>query len=65
MITREQIYTMLLMQNRKDSVFSKLPTELIQEISDYGQAPKSDLAKALKYAAFARQKDVDKLIVEI
>jgi hypothetical protein len=47
MITREQIYTMLMMNNRRDTLFSALPIEIIKEISDYGQDPNNDIAKAL------------------
>jgi hypothetical protein len=47
MITREQIYTMLMMNNRRDTFFSVFPTEIIKEISDYGQNPNSEIATAL------------------
>ncbi|HAT8858222.1 TPA: hypothetical protein JBE16_07080 [Legionella pneumophila subsp. pneumophila] len=61
MITREQIYTMLMMNNRRDTLFSALPIDIIKEISEYGQNPSSEIAKALTLAAYARQEDVDAL----
>jgi len=61
MITREQIYTMLMMNKRRDTLFSVLPIEIIKEISEYGQNPNSDIAKALTHAAYARIEDVDAL----
>lgn len=62
MITREQIYTILMLRKRGNNFFSNLPMELIVEISDYGQDPNSDIAKALYHAAYARQEDVAALI---
>ncbi|HDV5785708.1 TPA: hypothetical protein RJD83_002686 [Legionella pneumophila] len=62
MITRDQIYTMLMMRKRNGSFFSALPIELIQEISDYGQDPNSAIATALHHAAYARKEDVDALL---
>ncbi|MFU7598281.1 hypothetical protein ACM9VS_05550 [Legionella pneumophila] len=62
MITREQIYTMLMMNNRRDTLFSALPIELIKEISDYGQNPNSEIAIALNHAAYAQKEDVEALL---
>ena len=62
MITRDQIYTMLMMKKRSDTLFSALPLDLIKQISDYGQNPNSDIATALKHAAYARQEDVEALL---
>lgn len=62
MISREEIYTMLILRQRQDTLFSTLPIELIQEISDYGQDPNSDIAKALHHAAYARKEDVEALL---
>ena len=62
MITRDQIYTMLMLRNRENTVFSNVPDELIQQISDYGQDPNSEIASALHHAAYARQEDVDALL---
>lgn len=62
MITRDQIKIMLMMRNRGNTVFSNFPEELLQEISEYGQAPKSEIATALHHAAYARQEDVDALL---
>jgi hypothetical protein len=61
MITREQIYTMLMMNKRRDTLFSALPIEIIKEIGEYGQDPNSEIAKALTHAAYARKEDVDAL----
>lgn len=61
MITREQIYTMLMMNKRRDTLFSALPIEIIEEISEYGQDPNSEIAKALTHVAYARKEDVDEL----
>lgn len=62
MITRDQIYTMLMMNKRRDTLFSALPIELIKEISDYGQSPNSEIATALNHAAYARKEDVEALL---
>ena len=61
MITREQIYTMLMMKKHGDNFFSALPIELIKEISDC-EDPNSEIASALKHAAYARKEDVDALL---
>lgn len=63
MITREQIYTMLMLRRRKGTVFFDFPIDLIKAISEYGQNPNSDIAKALTHAAYARQEDVMALLV--
>ena len=62
MITREQMYTMLMMNKRSGTFFSALPIELIQEISDFNQNTNSEIATALKHAAYARQEDVKALL---
>ncbi|MCL5272644.1 MAG: hypothetical protein M1486_04985 [Gammaproteobacteria bacterium] len=62
MITRDQIYTMLMMNKGSDTFFSALPIELIKQISDYGQNPNSEIATALKHAAYARKEDVEALL---
>lgn len=63
MITREQIYTMLMMKNRTNTFFSALPIEIIKEISDYGQNPNTKIAIALNHAAYARKENVEALLV--
>ena len=63
MISREEIYTMLILRQRQETLFSTLPIELIQEISDYGQDPNSDIANALHHAAYARKEDVEALLI--
>ncbi|HHM2298112.1 TPA: hypothetical protein ACT9K7_001815 [Legionella pneumophila] len=62
MLSREEVYTMIKLRNRNDTIFSKLPLEIIREISDFGQNPNSDIAKALHHAAYARQEDVKALL---
>src|SRR5438105_4814071 len=62
MLTREQIYTILMLHKRGDTIFSQMPVDLIVELSDYGQDPNSTIATALHYAAYARQEDVDALL---
>ncbi|MGC1181356.1 MAG: hypothetical protein WA877_00205, partial [Legionella sp.] len=62
MLTREQVYVMLMLRKRENTIFSTLPVELIQEISDFGQDPNSGIAKALHHAAYARQEDVKALL---
>jgi hypothetical protein len=63
MLSREEVYTMLMLRNRNNTLFSTLPIELIQEISNQDQDPNSTIAKALHHAAYARQEDVDALLV--
>ena len=55
---------MLILNQRKDTFFSKLPPELIPYIYDQDQYqdPNSDIAKALHHAAYARQEDVTTLL---
>lgn len=62
MLSREEVYTIIKLRNRNDTIFSKLPLEIIREISDFGQNPNSDIAKALHHAAYARQEDVKALL---
>ncbi|MCL5272275.1 MAG: hypothetical protein M1486_02990, partial [Gammaproteobacteria bacterium] len=62
MLSREQIYTMLMLRNREGNFFSTLPLELIKEISTFDEGPSSDIGKALEYAAYARKEDVDALL---
>lgn len=62
MITREQVYTMLLMNQRNDNLFFKLPLEVIVHISDQNQGVDTDIAKALHYTAYARNEDITALL---
>lgn len=71
MLSREQIYIMLMLRDREkklvsplpgEKLFSTLPDELIHKIIDFGQDPNCDIAKALHYAAYARQEDVIALL---
>lgn len=58
MLNRSQIYTLLMLRNRGDNIFSTLPVELIREISEFGQNPESSIAKALYHAAYAQEHDI-------
>ncbi len=62
MLTREQRYALLMLKKRGDTFFSKLPMELIEEISTYDQDPNSAIGKALHHAAYAQKEDVTKLL---
>ena len=62
MPSREQIYAMLKFSKRDNNFFSTLPPELIREIATFDEGPNSDIGKALKYAAYARQDDVAALL---
>ncbi len=57
MLTREQIYTMLLLRKRQNTPFSPMDIPLIQKISAYGQGPDSAITKALHYVAYAQRED--------
>lgn len=50
MLTREQVYTLLMLRNR-EGIFRALPVNVIQEISDCGQDPKNAISKALTHAS--------------
>ena len=62
MISREEIYTMLILRNRQDSIFSTLPMDIIGEISSYSLDLNADIANALHHAAYARKEDVEALL---
>lgn len=59
MLSREQIYTMLMIRNRENTIFSEFPVDSIREIRGWAT---SDVAQALQYAAYARKEDVDALL---
>jgi hypothetical protein len=63
MLTREQVYTMLLLRKRGD-IFSGHSNDinLIRIISDYGQDPSNDIHVALRLAASGLQHDIDRLV---
>lgn len=61
MLTREQVYTMLMLHNRGDSVFSALPDELICYISDVGEGSDNVFNKALRLAADGREEALKEL----
>jgi hypothetical protein len=62
MPTREQVYTMFILRNREDNLFSVLPDELIYNISDFGQDPNSEINIALRLAASGLEKDIATLV---
>lgn len=62
MLTRDQVYTMLLLRKREDNIFSVLPDELICHISDFGQDPNNEIHRALRLAVSGEEKDMTKLV---
>lgn len=65
MLTREQVYTMLMLRNREGNILSGMPDELTCYISDFGQDPNSEFAHALRLAASGVEKDMVKLVAMI
>lgn len=63
MLTREQVYTMLILRNRGD-LFGGKPNDIniIRLISDCGQDPDNDIHVALRLAASGLQPDIDLLV---
>ena len=61
MLTREQVYTMLMLRDRGDSVFAVLPDELICHISDVGGDSDGVINKALRLAADGREEALNEL----
>jgi hypothetical protein len=65
MLSREQIYTMLMLRKREGNVFSKVPPEIAKKISlntfIFPDDPDS-ISKALHHAAYAQQEDVEALL---
>lgn len=71
MLTRDQIFSMLMIRSREGSVFSGLPNELIRYISNFARCnpceeitniPSSDIDIALALAADGTQDALDKLV---
>lgn len=62
MLTREQLYTMLLLRNREDNIFSVLPDELINHIGNINNHPDSEINVALRLAASAMEEDMVELV---
>jgi hypothetical protein len=62
MLTRDQIYTMLMLRNREGNVFSVLPNELICHISNMNDGSDSDINVALRLAASGIEEDMLKLV---
>lgn len=62
MPSREQTYAILKYSMRENNFFSPLPTDLIKEIAKFDEGPNSDIGEALKYAAYAREEDVEALL---
>lgn len=65
MLTREQVYTLLMLRNREGNILSGLPDELICHISDFGQGPNSKIARALRLAASGVEEDMVKLVAMV
>ena len=62
MISRDEIYTLLMLRNRQGSIFSTLPMDVIREISAHSLNLNTDIEQALHHAAYARLEDVDALL---
>lgn len=67
MLTREQLYTMLMLRKRENNIFSRatyaIPDEIFSLIIGFTDChPNSDIAKALHHAAYARKEDVAALL---
>jgi hypothetical protein len=64
MLTREQVYTMLMMRNREGNLFSTLPPERLNDILNFAddEDPNSDIAIALKHVAEGKKENVTALI---
>lgn len=62
MLSREHIYTLIMLRHREGNFFSELPMELMEQIIGVEPESHGDIAKALHYAAYARQEDVDALL---
>lgn len=64
MLARQQALTLLHARRDAGSLFSALPDELIIMICNYNynRDPRSDIATALQYAAYARKEDVEALL---
>jgi hypothetical protein len=62
MLTRDQVYTMLLIRNRENTIFSVLPNEVFGLILNMNNPPESDINIALRHAALATKEDIDTVI---
>lgn len=63
MLTREQIYTMLLYRECEGNIFSALPDELICHISDMNNNPENEINIALRLADSGLEKDIASLLI--
>ena len=68
MLSREQVYTMLMLREREGTLFSGLPPEVIQRISYFGQdlnevhnITGSAIDKALRLAADGQEEALNEL----
>lgn len=59
MLTKDQVYLMLIMRNRANTVFSTLPLELIKHISDFGQNSNNYINRTLELAASGEDYDLN------
>lgn len=62
MLTREQLYTMLMLRHREDNIFSVLPDELINHIGNINNHPDSEINVALRFAASGVEEDMIELV---
>lgn len=63
MLTRDQVYTMLLLRKRGDIFAGRIyDVNIIRIISDCGQDPNNDIHVALRLAASGLQEDIDRLV---
>jgi len=62
MITREQIYTMLLLRKRAGNFFSTLPKDCFNYIINTDSTPESEINVALRLAASGLKKDMANLV---
>jgi hypothetical protein len=62
MLNRSQIYTLLILRNRGNNIFSGLDNELICHISDFGQDENNSAATLLHQVAYGNEKNVKAML---
>lgn len=63
-ISREQLYALLMIRARGDSVFSILPKDVIQHMGALQAHPESDIQSLLSYIAYGQLKEVKAMLAE-
>lgn len=48
MLTREQVYCLMMLRTRGDNLFAPVPKDIIRYLSDFGQDPHNDIHVALR-----------------